>query len=364
MYNSDGQDDIFSETSDDIRSSTYFSARCSTSDQLSASWGPDQDELWTSELMSVNERRHRFMIGMGFVKPIPTGITFSQWQGEILADRAFRDLEERINSICSSYRPSFSHCASAPDSTRNSVVLHESEHHELTGILDEVGTNRIMNIDQSEGFLSFSQLVHEFLQKGSGRGPARGMNVAFSEKQKDTKSFCGKFTRKNGEDIICLHDTRMKSLKTGTLFTTKVYQQNKKWMDFSALYMCQEIHAHGGSIRVMKFSTCGWYLASVGEDCIVCIWMIQEVESSPDLYIREAPVKSLNRNKGLKMKVGKGQRRALAIIPKKVFNIAETPLHEFHGHTSDILDMTWSKSNVSFYLSSMLWSLMSHVRIK
>jgi hypothetical protein len=233
-------------------------------------------------------------------------------------------------------------------------VLHEREHHELTGILDEVGTDRIMNINQSEGFLSFSQLVHEFLQKGSGRGPARGMNVDFSEKQKDPKSFCGRFTRKKGEDIICMHDTRMKSLKTGTLFTTKVDQQNKKWMDFSALYMCQEIHAHGGSIRVMKFSTSGCYLASVGEDCIVRIWVVQEVESSPDLYIREAPVKSMDRNKGLKMKVGKGQRRALAIIPKKVFNIAETPLHEFHGHTSDILDMTWSKSNVSFSLSCML----------
>lgn len=151
-----------------------------------------------------------------------------------------------------------------------------------------------------------------------------------------------------------MHDTRMKSLKSGTLFATKVDQQNKKWMDFSALYMCQEIHAHGGSISVMKFSTSGWYLASVGEDCVVRIWRIHEVESSPDLYIRETPVKSMDRNMGLKMKVGKGRGRALAIIPRKVFNIAETPLHEFHGHTSDILDMTWSKSNVSSSLSCML----------
>ncbi|AQK71584.1 uncharacterized protein [Zea mays] len=324
MSDFDEQDDIFLETSDDTRSSAYFSARCSTSEQLSASWGPE-DELWTSELLSVNERRHRFLVRMGFAKPIPTGITFSQWQGEILADRAFRDLEDRINSICSSYRPSFSHGASAPDSTRNSVVLEldEIEHHELTGILDE---------------------------KGSGRSPARGMEIEFSEKQNDPKSFCGRFKRKEEEDIICMHDTRMKSLKSGTLFATKVDQQNKKWMDFSALYMCQEIHAHGGSISVMKFSTSGRYLASVGEDCVVRIWRIHEVESSPDLYIRETPVKSMDRNMGLKMKVGKGRGRALAIIPRKVFNIAETPLHEFHGHTSDILDMTWSKSN--FLLTS------------
>ncbi|PAN06370.1 hypothetical protein PAHAL_1G259400 [Panicum hallii] len=353
----DGRDDIFFDVSDDIRSSTYSTARCSISDQLSASWRPEY-ELWTSEPMSVNERRHRFLIGMGLVQPIPTGISFSQWQGDTLPDRAFRDLEERISSICSSYQSSFSHCAPAPDSayctrdlgTGNRVVVHENEHDGLTGILEEVGTDKIMNINQSEGFLSFSQLVNEFLRKGGGRSHVRGANITATDKQKDPKSFCGRFTRKKAEDRICMYDAPMNSLKTSTFSRTKVDQQNKKWMDFSAVYMCQEIQAHGGSIRVMKFSPSGWYLASVGEDCIVRIWMIQEVESSPDLYGREAPVEYMDRNKGLKMKVGKGWRRTLAIIPKKVFNIAETPLHEFHGHTSDILDMTWSKSD--FLLTS------------
>lgn len=54
----------------------------------------------------------------------------------------------------------------------------------------------------------------------------------------------------------------------------------------------------------------------------------------------------MNKNKGLTKKMGKGRSRALAIIPNKVFNISETPLHEFHGHTSDILDMAWSKSDL------------------
>ncbi|RCV06717.1 hypothetical protein SETIT_1G185900v2 [Setaria italica] len=353
----DGQEDIFFDVSDDIRSSTCSTARCSTSDQLSASWRPEY-ELWASEPMSVNERRHRFLIGMGLAQPIPTGIAFPQWQGDTLDDCAFRDLEERISSICSSYQSSFSQFASAPDSincerdldTGNRVVVHESEHDTMTGIVEEVGTDIIMNINQSEGFLSFSQLVHEFLQKGGGRTHLRGSNLTVTDKQKDPKSFCGRFTRKKGEDRICMYDTHMKSLKTSTFSRTKVHQQNKKWIDFSAVYICQEIQAHGGSIRVMKFSPSGLYLASVGEDCIARIWMIQEVESSPDLYGREAPVEYMDRNKGLKMKVAKGQRRTLAIIPKKVFNIAETPLHEFHGHTSDILDMAWSKSD--FLLTS------------
>ncbi|CAO1942148.1 unnamed protein product [Urochloa humidicola] len=352
-----GQDDIFFDVSDDIRSSTYSTARCSISDQLSASWRPEY-ELWTSEPMSVNERRHRFLIGMGLAQPIPTGIAFPQWQGDALAaDRAFRDLEERISSICSSYQSSFSHCASAPDSTYcvrdldpgNRVIVHESEH-ALTGMLEGIGTDNIMNINQSEGFLSFSQLIREFLRKGGGRTHVRGSNLTVTDKKKEPKSFCGRFTSKKGEGRICMYDTHTKSPKTSTFSRTKVDQQNKKWMDFSALYMCQEIKAHGGSIRVMKFSPSGCYLASVGEDCIVRIWMVQEVESSPDLYGRDAPVECMDSKKGLKTKAGKGQRRTLAIIPKKVFSIADTPLHQFHDHTSDILDMAWSKSD--FLLTS------------
>ncbi|KAF8693359.1 hypothetical protein HU200_038748 [Digitaria exilis] len=342
----DGQDDTFLDVSDDVRSSKYSTARCSTSDQLSVSWRPEY-ELWMSEPMSVIERRHRFLIGLGLAQPT-AGIAFQHWQGETLADCALRDLEERISSICSSYQSSISHCASAQDSTycirdldtENRVVVHESE----------VGTDKIMNINQSEGFLSFSQLVHEFLRKGGGRTRVRGSNISVTDKQKDPKNICGRLTRKKGGNRICMYRTNMKTLKTSTFSRTKVDQQNKKWMDFSAVYMCQEIQAHGGSIRVMKFSPSGMYLASVGEDCIVRIWTIQEVESSPDLYVREAPVECMDRNKGSKMKVEKDCRRTLAIIPKLVFNIAETPLHEFRGHTSDILDMTWSKSD--FLLTS------------
>ena len=219
----DGRDDIFFDLSDDIRSSTYSTARCSISDQLSASWRPEY-ELWTSEPMSVNERRHRFLIGMGLVQPIPTGIAFSQWQGDTLADLAFRDLEERISSICSSYQSSFSHCAPPADSvhctmdlgTGNRVVVHERECDGLTDILEEVGTDKIMNINQSEGFLSFSQLVNEFLRKGGGRSHVRGANITTTDKQKDPKSFCGRFTRKKAEDRICMYDTPMNRLKTST----------------------------------------------------------------------------------------------------------------------------------------------------
>ncbi|TVU29810.1 hypothetical protein EJB05_21397, partial [Eragrostis curvula] len=351
---SDEEGDMFFDACEDdtrVSTNTSSSVECSTSDQESASWRPDY-ELWTSEPLSIEERRHRFLKGMGFAESVSTGI--SQWQRQITSDCVFSGLEEKFSSICSSFRSSFSQDAAAPDSaycirdldSGNRIVVREIEPQGLTGMLEEFGADTIMNINQSQGFLGFSQLVHEFLHKGRGRIPEAGINIAYGVKQKDRNSFCGRFTINKEEARICsMFDVPAKSLKTSTLCRTKVDQQNKKWIDFSAVYMCQEIRAHGGSIRVMKFSPSGWHLASVGDDDIVRIWMIREVESSPDLYGREPVGEYMDRTKGLRMKRGQSQNRTLAIIPRKVFSISETPQHEFHGHTSDIIDMTWSQSD-------------------
>jgi WD repeat-containing protein 44 len=366
--NCDEEGDLFFDACDDhVRSSidASTSVGCSTSDQVSPSWRSEY-ELWTSEPMSVVERRHRFLKGMGFAESIPTGTAFSNWQREITADCAVRGLEGEFSGICSTSWSSFSQAATAPDSaycirdldSGNRFVVHEIKPRGLTRMLEEFETD---SGNQCEGYLSFSQLVREFWRKGHGCIPAKWINISCSVKQKDHKSFCVRFTSKKREARICVYDVPEKSLKTNTMCRTKVQQQNKSWMDFSAVHMCQEIQAHGGSIRAMKFSPSGWHLASVGDDYVVCIWMIREVESSPDLYGREPPGKYMDRTKGLNMKRGKGQSRTLAIIPRKFFSISETPLHEFHGHTSDILDMTWSKSDVSVLLT--LYSLGTHTDI-
>ncbi|XP_074588804.1 uncharacterized protein LOC141844704 [Curcuma longa] len=65
--------------------------------------------------------------------------------------------------------------------------------------------------------------------------------------------------------------------------------------------MTQEIAAHKGLIRTMKLSPCGMYLATGGEDSVIRVWKVRNVEG--------------------------------------------VPLHEYFGHTSDILDLSWSSSN-------------------
>uniref|UniRef100_A0A0E0NG34 Uncharacterized protein n=1 Tax=Oryza rufipogon TaxID=4529 RepID=A0A0E0NG34_ORYRU len=353
-YSDDGEDDVFFDAFDDDDDDDDDKNRSST--EISTSEAGY--ELWAGEPMSVRERRHRFLKGMGFLEPGPTGTAFPQWLAEIATTDccSFHDFEERISSICSSFRSCFSDSIlAATDNTndsadnctrdvdynssgRRSTTSHDQGQHDvLSEIVEEAGTSsdEMVTPNAPEIVPGFSKLMRKLLRIRFGHGPKRN----------EFKSLWEIFMRKKVSDrVLSMDDVHVqpRGLNSGTLYRTKVHQQNKKWMDFTAVYMCQEIQAHEGLIRVMKFSSSGWHLASGGEDCVVRVWQITEVESSPDLYGRDVP-EDMNKKKDVKIK-------PLAIIPKKVFSITETPLHEFQGHTSDVLDLAWSKSD--FLLSS------------
>ncbi|MCI16551.1 WD repeat-containing protein 44-like, partial [Trifolium medium] len=68
----------------------------------------------------------------------------------------------------------------------------------------------------------------------------------------------------------------------------------------------------------MKFSPNGKYLASGGEDGVVRIWRIMSRDKSPSFIF----------------------------LQKDIFQIDESPLQELFGHSSDILDLAWSNSDI------------------
>ncbi|KAL6650633.1 hypothetical protein ACP70R_009558 [Stipagrostis hirtigluma subsp. patula] len=346
------RDDIFFDAFEDIRSAMEPSSSddCSTSDEASAIRRFEY-EIWANEPISVQERRQRFLKGMGFDEFIDTTIDSSQCHGEITTIDSFTDMKDRTvsgissmdSSVCSNELVVDSASCIRDLDTGKRYVFHNGMHSNLTDMLKEVGSDKVMSLMEFESLLGLSRSVQKLLRRGCGNSPMREAKCA---KKKDTKSLWKKFIRKRSFGGICKYDVDVKNCTTGIPSRTSVQHRKKKIVEFSAVFMDQEIKAHKGSIRVIKFSPSGWYLASGGEDCVVRIWQITEVETSPKLLYRgEDAHEDVEKMKVLKTKLAKGQSHALAVIPQKTFRISDIPLHEFHGHTSDILDMSWSKSD-------------------
>ncbi|CAH9071116.1 unnamed protein product [Cuscuta epithymum] len=126
------------------------------------------------------------------------------------------------------------------------------------------------------------------------------------------------------------------SCKPGTGGFLKVRpSRKKKFMELTGLYGGQEIKGHTGVIRTMKFSPNGQYLASGGEDGMVRVWRVLLAPAS-DFF---------------KSELGRGKKWGVE-IPEKVFQIEESPVHEFYGHTSAVLDLAWSSTTNSLLSSS------------
>ncbi|XAR52185.1 hypothetical protein NMG60_11020119 [Bertholletia excelsa] len=141
----------------------------------------------------------------------------------------------------------------------------------------------------------------------------------------------------------------------------KVRHFKKRWMELSSLFTGQDIQAHEGSILSMKFSLDGQYLATAGEDRVVRVWQVVEDARSNEVDVPETDPSciyfTVNRLSELsplimekeKFSILKNLRKtedsACVIFPPRIFRILEEPLHQYHGHSSEVLDLSWSKNN-------------------
>ncbi|GAB4846379.1 hypothetical protein Ancab_025385 [Ancistrocladus abbreviatus] len=172
----------------------------------------------------------------------------------------------------------------------------------------------------------------------------------------------------------------------------RVRQYGKSVKELSALYKSQELQAHNGSIWTIKFSLDGTYLASAGEDCVIHVWQVVETERKGELLLDRPDDGSLNllfltngspepysvsphvenpserRRRGRTSISRKSMSLDHVVVPETVFGLSEKPICSFQGHLNDVLDLSWSKSQL-LLSSSMdktvrLWNLPSKTCLK
>lgn len=145
----------------------------------------------------------------------------------------------------------------------------------------------------------------------------------------------------------------------------KVRHNKKRVKELSAVFIGQDIQAHQGSILAMKFSKDGCFLATGGEDGVVRIWQVVEDDRLNDIDIPDidpsciyftvnhlselAPVMAEKQKMSMLKSLRKTSDSACVIVPPKVFRMLEKPVHEFHGHNGEVLDLSWSSDNVRNY---------------
>ncbi|CAH8318806.1 unnamed protein product [Eruca vesicaria subsp. sativa] len=149
----------------------------------------------------------------------------------------------------------------------------------------------------------------------------------------------------------------------------KVRHSGKSHKELSALHLCQEIQAHQGAIWTMKFSPDAHLLASGGEDCVIHVWEVQECEilstnegsltpvhpsvSGEGDDAAEVPLEKEKKGKAPSVKKGKAPsiRKGNQIPdyvhpPETVFSLSDKPICSFTGHLDDVLDLSWSRSQL------------------
>ncbi|KAL3639867.1 hypothetical protein CASFOL_014835 [Castilleja foliolosa] len=209
----------------------------------------------------------------------------------------------------------------------------------------------------------------------------KGHKKRQSSDERDTCGRTSSSATENSHDVSFLGPERV-----------RVRHYGKSVKEVTGLYKGQEIRAHNGSIWAIKFSLDGKHLASAGEDCVIHVWRVVEADRTGDLVFDKSEDWDFNllfldnrspeafplspnlegrtekRRRGRSSITRKSMSFEQISVPETVFGLSDEPQCSFHGHSDDVLDLSWSKSQ-QLLSSSMdntvrLWDLSSKSCLK
>ncbi|XP_059642350.1 WD repeat-containing protein YMR102C-like isoform X2 [Cornus florida] len=342
---------------------------CSSSGHVNCDSDSLGDEFRTENLESVCERRHRFMKWMGLSldqnpvereEPGDNEIKMGMDRIRVTEDSGAglrnSDFEDQFLSNCSE-ATGWMQDDISDEGNSECCIKNSEEGREI--LMDEISHHQTVGRSQEEA--EAGDMVD--MKKKVKRGWLKKLNVL------------SRITNRQGEDSLKPSDFK---LELGTrVRRVRVHLHGKRSKELSSLYAEQEFSAHKGSILTMKFSPDGQYLASAGEDSVVRVWKVMEYERPNQFDIQDTDPSCLyfsvdhlskfahldvDKNKIGKMKrLRKSTESACVVFPPKVFRISEKPLHQFHGHSCEVLALSWSSKG--YLLSSSvdktvrLWQL-------
>ncbi|KAG7035506.1 WD repeat-containing protein 44 [Cucurbita argyrosperma subsp. argyrosperma] len=380
----------FYDTREEISSVSDWGSDCS--ENCSTSFGDDRDVPesfgyggWIRNLESVYERRNKFFQWMSLDleldnsdnKDEEEGVSFGRgYHDRILEDcGTVLRLSGSEGELSSSFTMS-SMSEGAPESSGN-VSVEESYGYTIRNLdngtefivdcfsqdgmlnmLREVGSNRSFSFDEFERNIGQTPLVQELFRKNVEK--ARPIVNVRKEVKKG-------WLRKLGA-VACIVDNREGAVKHDNLNSSskagmqqvRVHPYKKQAKDLSSLFVGQEFEAHKGPISTMKFSFDGRYLATAGEDRVVRVWQVIEDVKIDNFNLHNVDPSSMyfttNHLSKLdpldvketvgKTKLKRSSSTACVIFPPNLFRILEKPLHEFSGHSGEVLDLSWSKKGL------------------
>ncbi|KAG1362291.1 WD repeat-containing protein 44 [Cocos nucifera] len=393
-FRDEEEEEVFFDSREDISS---VSDSCPSSPAVHDSClegsfdGPSSDpwyQVWIRNPDSIRERRDKFMRWMG-LDPVHNPRRDSADHGQELnmdsevmpeIDRIMLDGGAVLRSSgsedgSSSASSSYSEGASTSDDGASEeksgyriknlddgvmFVVDELGKDGSFRSLREVGSNRIISFHEFERSFGPPSLIQQLMRRednatGNSNKTMRRRRIGWLQRLGAVACVVDR----QMEEDSCISGSEHSGCARIQRVKVRLYRKRSK--ELSALYKGKDIKAHEGAVLTMKFSPNGQYLASGGEDGVVRVWRVMECERNEESDFPEDDPScvyfSVNHNSELAPLYADKERKAklrsmkrtsdsaCVLIPPEVFRISEKPLHEFHGHDGDVLDLSWSKNN-------------------